>query len=62
MAKNTNTSKLTVFSQLLQNKTAVQNQRRSCGILGDDLSKRFLVGEKAQPKIRRGGRNGSGKP
>lgn len=32
------------------------------GVLGKDLASHLASGEKPQPIIRRGGRNGSGKP
>lgn len=51
-----------IFKQLLQRKAAAKNSGK-LGILGNhDLLKKFSAGEKAQPIIRRGGRNGSGKP
>ena len=52
-----------IFKQLLQAKAVAQRAGRTSGVLGNsDLSKQFIAGEKPQPKIRRGGRNGSGKP
>ncbi|HMN70014.1 MAG TPA: hypothetical protein PKC28_15840 [Bdellovibrionales bacterium] len=54
--------KTNLLKQLLEKKSAVQ-KARNAGILENrDLSKHFKVGEKPQPIIRRGGRNGSGKP
>lgn len=51
-----------LLKQLLAQKAAARKNGR-IGILADnDLSRRFRVGEKAQPILRRGGRNGSGKP
>jgi len=48
---------------LLQRKLEAQRMGSRAGILSDsDLARSFRVGEKPQPKIRRGGRNGSGKP
>lgn len=56
------TEKPNIFKQLLQQKAAKKAQR-AAGIIGDsDLARRFQTGEKPQPIIRRGGRNGSGKP
>lgn len=55
-------TKPNIFKELLQRKAA-QKANRASGILADsDLSRQFRVGEKPQPIIRRGGRNGSGKP
>ena len=48
-----------LFKQLLARKQAA----KSLGTIADrNLMKQFTPGEKAQPIIRRGGRNGSGKP
>ncbi len=56
------TPKNNVFKQLLEAKAAQRAGRKS-GVLADnDLARQFRVGEKPQPIIRRGGRNGSGKP
>lgn len=50
-----------VIKVLLQRKLEAQKSAR--GVLGSaDLARQFRVGEKPQPIIRRGGRNGSGKP
>ncbi len=52
-----------IFKQLLQRKAATQNSGGKVGTIADsDLLRKFSGGEKPQPKIRRGGRNGSGKP
>ncbi len=48
---------------LLRQILAQKKSARALGVLSNsDLSKKFKPGEKLQPKIRRGGRNGSGKP
>ncbi len=52
-----------LLEKLLAQKRAAQNSSRALGIIANsDLSRKFQAGEKAQPIIRRGGRNGSGKP
>ncbi len=57
------TSKPNFLKLLLQQKAAAQKAGRAHGIIADsDLSRRFGVGPKPQPILRRGGRNGSGKP
>jgi len=57
------TIKPNVFKQILQRKAAAQKAGYKSGIPGSsELSKQFSAGEKPQPIIRRGGRNGSGKP
>lgn len=56
-------TKPNIFKQLLERKAAGQQGRGTAGIIGDnDLARKFSAGEKARPIIRRGGRNGSGKP
>jgi hypothetical protein len=55
--------KPTIFKQLLQSKAAAQNADRKLGTLSNsDLLRKFSGNGKPQPIIRRGGRNGSGKP
>lgn len=55
--------KTNLFKQILQRKADAQKAGAKAGILGSgDLAKQFIAGEKPQPIIRRGGRNGSGKP
>lgn len=57
------TGKTNIFKQILARNAASAKTRRASGIIGDsDLARQFSAGEKAQPIIRRGGRNGSGKP
>jgi hypothetical protein len=57
------TQKPNIFKQLLERKAAAQNAGTKLGIIADsDLKRKFTAGEKSQPIIRRGGRNGSGKP
>jgi len=52
-----------LLQQLLQRKAAARKAGSHSGIIGSaDLSRQFRPGEKPQPIIRRGGRNGSGKP
>jgi len=51
------------FAQLLQRKAEAQKSGRKFGVLASpQLSNKFMACEKPQPKIGRGGRNGSGKP
>lgn len=58
-----NENKPSLIKQILQQKLAAQKAGRKFGILGDaELSKQFSASGKPQPIIRRGGRNGSGKP
>lgn len=58
-----NLPKPNIFKQILQRKALAQNLGGKVGVIADaDLLRKFSVGEKSQPKIRRGGRNGSGKP
>lgn len=59
----TSSPKPNLLKQLLQQKTTAEAGRRTRGILADrDLARQFRPGEAPQPIIRRGGRNGSGKP
>ena len=59
----TKSKKPNLLKQLLLKKQAAKKSATALGIVADsDLSRKFQAGEKAQPKIRRGGRNGSGKP
>jgi hypothetical protein len=54
--------KPSIFKRLLERKAA-QNAGGRLGVIGDnDLLRKFSPGAKPQPIIRRGGRNGSGKP
>ena len=54
-------TKPNLFKQILERKAAAQKARH--GVLANsDLARNFSVGEKPQPILRRGGRNGSGKP
>jgi hypothetical protein len=50
------------FKLLLQRKAEAQKAGRKSVLSNQDLAGQFAAGEKPQPKIRRGGRNGSGKP
>ena len=60
---NSAPKKPNIFKQLLARKAAAQGVGGKVGIIGDsDLLRKFSGGEKPQPIIRRGGRNGSGKP
>ena len=62
MNKNETPEKKNLFVQLAQQKAAAQAKGGKFGILGKDLSGKYSKGEYSQPTVKRGGRNGSGKP
>jgi hypothetical protein len=61
MSTKTTESK-NLLIELAKRKAAAEASGNKFGILGKDLSTRYSKGERAQSYIKRGGRNGSGKP